>query len=313
MPIGIFDSLVSSRLGLGVATGIGRVLPPALSEATARSAAAIVMRDRDSHLVTAVRSNLWVVTGKTRSALDELCRDAIALMALSAYDTARISGDPEALRRSVTLTESTEQLLLHKNPGRPLMICLAHMSAFDLVGAALGARGVDWLILSAPDPTDQYRTQNEARRREGFDIRPISLASLRGAERLLASGGTVLTGVDRPVPESRDEFEFFGREARLPSVHTRLAARTGADAVLITIHRQGPGRYVLDAERIVPGSAQGQDDSQSPTAACTASARDVLSRVEAAIRRHPTEWAMPHPVWPEAIEELASVEQEGDS
>jgi len=176
-----------------------------------------------------------------------------------------------------------------------------HLSNFDLGGRAMARAGFRAQVLTVPDPTDAYRTQNELRRAVGFDVTPISLESLRVARHRLEAGGTVLTGIDRPVPEARRTYRFFGRPAHVPDVHVRLASITGRPLVLIWATMSPEGVYALDCEEVPLTASLGIRDREADVEA-------VLARAAAKIAAHATQWAMPHAMWPEAASALAAAD-----
>lgn len=297
------DAFANSRFGLRVAAGVGRAAPPALGAMLASTAARVMAGNSERDMVRAVRSNQWVASGYALigDELDDRARATFEHMARSVYDVYHLLEQPAKLLARFETTPTADEWLSRGMAGEPVVLAAGHLSNFELVGRALGLRGIRAQVLSVPDPTDAYREQNEERRDLGFEVTPLSLASIRAAENRLRSGGIVITGVDRPAPGVKRRPRFFGRESELPVVHARLAMHTGAHLVAFVPRLRDDGVYELDCEpvELAPGTGD---------AATIASAQAVLAVMERAIRAHPEQWAMPHAVWPEAIAELTAAE-----
>ncbi len=295
------DAIANSSLGVRVVHGLGRATPPAVGYRLADRVADAVAAKRDSAMVRAVRSNQWVVSGGmlVGEELQELVRETFRHMAHCLYDLYHVLDESERLGTLVELDDKMLEWIERSREGQSLMLVGAHMSNFDLMGRALAASGLRAQVLSVPEPSKAYRAQNEMRRKMGLDVTPISLGALRAAEKRLARGGCVITGVDRPVPGARQEPLFFGRPAKLPTVHVRLAASTGAPLVAVMCRMRSDGIYRVSATG--PMELSGEN----APAAVKRDAEQVLKIAEDAIKRAPTQWAMPHAVWPRALDEVA--------
>jgi KDO2-lipid IV(A) lauroyltransferase len=140
------------------------------------------------------------------------------------------------------------------------------------------------------DPNSGYRMQNEQRERAGFEVTPVSIQALKRATRRLEDGGVVITGLDRPLPEAPPDAwpRFFGERARLPLMHVRLAMRTGASIIVIAPILRPDGLYALRGSGHI--EMEGTDQ--------LANAERVLAVAEEFIGAAPSQWIMPHDVWP---------------
>ncbi len=297
------DTFASSRFGLKVAAGIGRAAPPTFGHRIAATAARFAVGDSERALVQAVRANQWVASGCTLlgDALDERSRATIEHMARCVYDYYHLLDRPERLKLAVEPTPQVAEWLERGARGESLIFAAPHLSNFDLVGRALALGGMQAQVLSVPDPTNAYQTQNDVRRDVGLDMTPLSLATIKTAEERLNHGGIVITGIDRPAPGVRRHPRFFGRPTELPVVHVRLAMRTGATMLAFLIRLRDDGVYEVDAREVSLERGAGDE-------ATTANAEAVLAIAEEAIRANPQQWAMPHAVWPEATNELNAAE-----
>jgi KDO2-lipid IV(A) lauroyltransferase len=242
-----------------------------------------------------------VVTGEKLSGeeLDEQVRSNLLQIGLCLYDFYHLATHEAGLLEAVRITDVAADWL-SRSGTEPIVFAAPHISNFDLAGRAMALSGLRAQVLSVPAPTDAYEVQNESRRAAGLDMTPISVASLRKAAERLENGGSVLTGVDRPLPNGKHPLQFFGRPALLPDVHVRLAERFSAPLVFIWAQSR-PGGYEIDARLV---------ELQPPSgpAGTVANAERVLSVVEGVIAERPTEWAMPHVVWPDALAELTALE-----
>ena len=295
-------------MGLSVAAGVGRATPPGLGLRVALRTADLLAARRESAAVRAIRGNQWVVSGSScdEAGLDAAVRETMRNIARYTYDFYHLGSDPDRLVSEVAVSDGVLQWIERVREGEAVVFAAVHLSNFDLGGLALARRGLRAQVLSVPDPTDAYRAQNDLRRRAGLDITPISAQALKTARRRLEGGGAVLTGIDRPVPGSSRAFAFFGRPAHLPDVHVRLAGRTSAPLVLLWAVMGPDGRYAVECDRIALGPAGGvQTDRHNAEA--------VLARAEREIALRPTQWAMPHPVWPDALRDLDELERKVDA
>jgi len=290
-----FESIANSRLGIGLALGVSRATPPSAGLALVRRGAKKLASDRDSEMVRAIRTNQWVASGMTLdgAALDDAVRETLEMSGRFLYDTYHLPRRPEALLAKVAPSEAFERFL-RDTPKRAHVFVGVHLGNFDLVGQALGLSGWKVQVLSVADPNGGYQWQNEMRRESGLDMTPVSIESLKHAARRLAGGGSVLTGLDRPLPHVEARPLFFGQPAQLPVLHVRLAMRAKAPVVVMSALIREDGLYELQASEPIPmqGSLKNPED-------VIANAQTALAFAEELISRSPRQWAMPHAVWPD--------------
>jgi phosphatidylinositol dimannoside acyltransferase len=133
------------------------------------------------------------------------------------------------------------------------------------------------------------------RQQMGVHIVPGTVAGLRQAFRHLERGGTVLTGMDRPVPRPRMQPCFFGRPASLPVHQIYLAARAGVPVAVAATTLENDERYHVQISEPLELEIDHGGDSEM-----LRNAEVVLRVVESYIRRAPQQWSVPLPVWPSA-------------
>jgi KDO2-lipid IV(A) lauroyltransferase len=293
----MLETLASSRIGMNMARGVGRVLPRRAADGIVKLAASRFLADPDSDLVRAARVNQWVVSGGKLAgeALDEAVRENITQMARLLYDLYHVLGNRAAEDAAVVIDETFTSLIEREHSAGPFVYAGMHFGNFDIVGRVLGFHGWNMQILSVPEPTGAYRWQNEVREQAGFELTPVSLDALKRAARSLAEGRSVLTGLDRPLPEpDKVQPAFFGRPAPLPLLHVRLAMKAAAPVVVVAAPRAADGRYRLVASDPVP-----MERGRATPELLAANAERCLAPAERWIAEAPEQWAMPHVVWPD--------------
>jgi len=183
--------------------------------------------------------------------------------------------------------------------GRGLFVLGAHMSNFDLAFVGISQYlPMPMQALSLAEPPAGFEFFNRLREKGNVVLTPISPRSLRDAMVRLREGGVVVTGVDRPVNEGNDPVEFFGATAYLPTGYIRIPLRT--DSLVMTIATvfepdDAGGSYSVIANP--PMEMERTGDAETDV---VRNLRRVLAEIEAFIRRHPDQWQMFIPVWPES-------------
>jgi lauroyl/myristoyl acyltransferase len=291
--------LVYSRLGPPLGILLARVLPRPWAGAFADRLADLVTRGIHSPVVRAIRANQAVVLGLPyqHPALDQAVIDVARYAARGylAFYRALSLGRAELLNACQVEPSLVAQVQDLVSAGRGVIFASAHMGNFDLAFHTLLSHGLSPLVLSYRDPHGSYRADNAIRRHYGLEASPIGTPSLRDAIRRLQGGGLALTGVDRP--DSRGEvLRFFGKDARLPIGHARLAVQTHAVIQPGVALADGQGRYrIFGSEPLEP------PELFPPREAAKALAQKVLEVLEGYIRDFPAQWLMFFPVWPEVM------------
>jgi len=269
-----------------------------MGHALGRGIAGRVAARRDDPLVQAVRANQWMASRGTLSgeALDQAVRAMFENDARYLYDLYHTAQDPEALMSTVDQDDRFHSLA-ERDRGQSIVYATLHLGNFDLMGRALAYKE-QWCpqLLTVADPNSSYEWQNDMRGSYGFDVTPVSVESLRQAARRLAEGGSVLTGMDRPIAGGKQKPRFFGRAASLPMLHVRLAMKARAPVVVLCAPQDESGRYC------VRGSEPIEMELGRDTAGATiANAERLLEEAERLIEQWPQQWAMPHAVWPDVV------------
>jgi lauroyl/myristoyl acyltransferase len=296
------QTFFTSRAGTGTLMWLSRHLPPWLGLPVADLVIGLLARREGSALVRTLRTNQSVIRGLPFDdpKLDVIVRRVLRNAGRGYFEFYhRVSQGLSAVEGSASFSPQVESVLqatLREEANT--LIVLLHISNFDLAAAAFATRRIPLQVLSYGTPPGGYQLQNDLRMRSGLSITPITGAALRAAISRLRKGGTVVVGVDRPLPEipRGDWLEFFGHPAPLSTGFVRLSLATGASMLLTWIEPAGDGTFLITCkpplEAIRTGNRQEEIEINS---------RRMLDVAEEVIRMHADEWMMFYPVWPELL------------
>lgn len=294
------QSAASGPRAVQLSMTLSRAVPEGLGHRAAGWAASAICKAKPAVYWT-VHANLRQVMGP--DAGDQALAQAVRLVFVTAirsyFDLFRAMGRPgQDLAALVDVPEATKanaRALWNRDGGAVLVF--AHLSNFDLGGHALVRYLPEAQLLTLPDPPAGFEMLNDSRRVAGVTVTPLSSGALRQAIKLLRRGGVVSTAGDRPVSDLDKPVLFFGRPARVPSGHVRLALKTGAVmAVAYCVLSEETGRYTAYLEP--PMELIRTGDLAEEVAL---NARRILDALEQAIRRWPEQWQMFVPVWAEGV------------
>lgn len=286
----------NSRWGPNAAMWLVRVLPRRLTLWIADRIAARIVRQENTEMVRALRSNQSVVQGlpendpritKTiQAVLKNTMRSYISLFGV-------VNAGFEALSKIAKLDdELIEKLNSIFDGGTGLLFVGAHTIGLDHLLIYLGGLDIHTQVLAYPEVMASYQAQNDLRRSFGLNLSPVSYQSLRESIKYLREGGLVVTAADRP-DESGAFLEFFGKQAWLPIGHVRLSLKTKAPIMVGVTYSTAEGEYRAKYLRVIdPKDFEGQEDADLVIA------QQVLKEYEKYIGSHPDQWWMFHSVWP---------------
>lgn len=293
----VLQSVMNGRLGVGFAVACGRLLPPRLAERLIDFLANYFVQQRHLSIARAVHANQSAIAPSLLSAaaLDQAVHDTFCYAGRFLYDLYRHQHNPAAIQSLVTYTPNAEALLSRMASGSPTIVVGPHLGNFDLAARAIVQRQpIKNQILSYPQPGDGYRWQNQMRERAGLHMTPASLSALRAARQTLQNGGTVGSGVDRPVSDHKYCPRFFGRPAPLPVLHITLALKTGAPIFVVGIILRPDGVYEVHASDAIFMEPFADRHTE-----IIANAEKTLCAAADLILLAPQQWMMFYPIWPE--------------
>lgn len=295
------QAIMNSRLGVGLALGMARSFPPWAGYRIAQFAADVVASRKSWGLVQAVRANQWAIHGGklTETELNRAVRETFRNTAHCIYDLYHYIHDQNQLLEMIEFDATILGIIQRsKREDSGLIIVGVHSCGFDVVMQGASLRGLEALVITLPQLNPGYQWQTEMRERVGMEIQPASVSTLHEAVRRLRNGGTVLTGLDRPIQGLKYRPKFFGREASLPVHYIQLALKAKVPVRVATALLCPDGSYtflISDPIDMLPYSDRDEE--------IMTNADRVLKVAEGMICRCPDQWAMFYPVWENALEE----------
>ena len=248
-------------------------------------------------MVKAIRSNQRGIHQNelTDDQLSSLTRETVRNIAYSMYTMFHYWNNNKALQDMIKYSPESELLIKRSRVKKDgTMVVFVHSSNFDVALKAASSKGLNGLVLSLPETDEAIEWQHDLRESSGIEVKPATLAVLREATRRLESGETVVTGVDRPMPESKYHPRFFGRPTPLPVHYIYLALKTKVPVSVATAIRDEKGFFHILASELV--RMQPHEDRFEEV---IQNAERILKIAENYILMAPTQWAMLHPLWPD--------------
>lgn len=176
-----------------------------------------------------------------------------------------------------------------------VIVVSAHLGAWELCGMAAAGRGFRLTVVHRPFE-NPYVEAMVRRWREGSGIKPLPLGqAASGVFRALQRGEYVLMLLDQDAPRSEAVFaDFFGLPAATRSAPARLAMKTGASVLAVSVERQGAGaRHVVRFWK--PVAIEGDDPGDAVR--LKANVEAMNRALEDVIRAAPSQWSWLHRRW----------------
>ena len=280
---------------------LGLILPRKVGLLIASLIGTIIGSLKSLNPIKAIRANQWVIHNRqlTRKDLNRYPRVVFRSIAKCFFDYFHFLSRPEKLAEIVRFSPEAEATIKRIANHEPCMIVCPHISNFDLMGYTLAIHNVKLQVLSYPNPVTTYRWQNELRQREGIIVTPMSLSAFRQARQRLRDGGSVLTGLDRPLEKPFQEKyqpSFFGYNTSLPVAYVRMALEARVPIYVFAAAYQPDGKYYLEGS--APIWMEPHDDLETEM---LSNVHKVLNVAEELIKKYPQQWAMFYPVWPQFL------------
>jgi lauroyl/myristoyl acyltransferase len=289
-------------LGSGLITGAGMLLskyvPPFLGYGVADLISGLI-NGLKPEIYWVVHANLRQVIGPQvdEKTLHRMVRKVFRNNARNNYDFWRLVGHgPEAMRAAIHVpSDAWDYIKQAQQRGKGLILVGVHTGNFNLFLLTLASYGIEVQVLGlALPPGGGFALMDQMRVQAGLHLTSINVPALRQAIRRLCSGGIVVTGVDRPVGNTAERVEFFGRPAALPTGHVRLALKTDAAILVGSPYRDSQG---VNTVRLAPPLEMvrtGDSDEEFRL-----NLRRVTAQLEEFIRARPEQWSIFLPVWPD--------------
>jgi lauroyl/myristoyl acyltransferase len=294
------QDLIAQPRVVNIGIGLGGRIPHRAGSGLARFVSGLISRVRPE-VYWIVHSNIRQVLGPATppTAVHEATRRAFYRTTLMYHDLFRsLRWSNEQVRATVHLPQQAlSSFQTAQEAGRGLVIVSAHMGNFELGIQALGTYGYPLQALSLADPPPGFQVLNRVRETRGVQVTPITTASLRAALRRLRAGGLVITAGDRPVdPQAAKLLPFFGHPAWLPSGPVRLALKADTDILVGLCYFAPGGRYEIVTEPLLHLERSGDLEAD-----VRHNMERVTRQLEGLIQRHPEQWLMFVPAWPELV------------
>ncbi|SRR6266498_1391076 len=297
------QQVINSPFAVRFLSLIAQGIPPRIGYPLCDIIGGRIATRRKSKLTQAVRLNQWVARGANlgKAALDKAVRKTLQNNARDIYNLYHYLGQPEAMKQMIALNASARQVIERPEfADRGLVILGLHLSNFDFVLRAISQCGFKPMVLTIPDPQGGRRVEYEMRKQTGMNLVPASISALRRAVKHLEQGGMVVTGMDRPIPKSKQQPNFFGKPASLPMHYIYLASKAQVPIIVMPVIQQSDGKYhVLGSE---PIEMEYDPDREK---AILRNAERVLKEAEYFIQQAPQQWNVPLPVWPELLGKIS--------
>jgi KDO2-lipid IV(A) lauroyltransferase len=280
---------------------LSQYIPEWFAHRLAWGVAGLLCREQPTAYHTLL-ANLKQVLGTSveGSILQQTVRQVFSTTIQSHYDlfrTLRLSAQEQASRIEFP-KEARDLARFLRESKRGSVLVFPHLGSFDVAGSAVADHLPETQVITLPDPPPGFQLANKLRLRTGVEVTPLSSTALRQAIRLLKRGGTVAIAGDRPVSVLDEPIAFFGRPARVPSGHVRLALKTGALLIIgCCFLSPETGRYTIHIEPPLDLVRTGNLEAD-----VRLNMRLVLDGLESIIRRWVGQWQMYVPVWPEPLE-----------
>ncbi|KAF0109759.1 MAG: hypothetical protein FD147_2084 [Chloroflexi bacterium] len=301
------DDLTNQALGTALVLALSQGLPPFMGHPVAAVISYILGNRVISPTFHAIRLNQWVAhDGKlSQRELRRAVRRVFQNQGRALYDFYHNLDRPEEIRRLVKLTPRFTAMMeesMASKANQGTLLVMPHLSGFNVGGLLLAQLGFRFLTLAIPNPNRGYAWQNKLRNDRGMEVLPMTGSSMQLARERLQKGGAVLTGIDRPHPESGYNPLFFNRPAALPVAYIRLALKTHARVFVIGFRSLADHSYLIDLSDQVE-----MEHAADPREELMMNTQKVLRIAEEYIRLDPSQWMMFLPVWPQAEGELPSL------
>jgi KDO2-lipid IV(A) lauroyltransferase len=296
------QSLINSRFGIGFGLAIGRIIPKSTGYWLTQKIADALSNRKESIMIRSLRANQWVVRNGlvSDSELDLIVRRNLRTNARCQFDLYHNIHRPELFDNFVNFSSETEAVIERIVEDKSSTVVVGvHTANLDIAFVAISRRNIKVLGISVPQPGGGYSWQNDIRTDLGVRIIPASKYALRAAYDYLSEGGTVVTGIDRPVGDTKYAPKFFERPAALPVFHVLMALKSNSPVYVASNSLLENGDYLVDVRG--PFFMVSKNNRYDEIIYNSEMLLEVAADF---IRTRPDQWAMYFPVWPEVLDKI---------
>jgi KDO2-lipid IV(A) lauroyltransferase len=192
---------------------------------------------------------------------------------------------PEKIKKYVKI-EGLDHLREALDQGHGVVLLTAHMGNWEWMGGVLAGTGLPITTIAKPQPNPHYtRLLNEYRQLMGLEVFNRGGSELVKAARALKSGKALGFVADEDGGVNGVFVDFFNRKSATPVGPAIFAKKFGAIIVPVFIFHRPEGGHTIVVEP--PFNYERQSDDTQEIYENTAK---MTQSIEAAIRRHPSEW-----------------------
>ena len=175
--------------------------------------------------------------------IDRLTRESLRETAKTMMETPAVwFGGIDRIDRWISHVENEDLLRAAVEEDRGLLMLLPHAGNWELFNVFYRRYGQMTALYQPPRMAAMDAVMARVRARHGNEMVPTSRAGLTRLYRALESGGSVVVLPDQ-VPARGEYIDFFGHKALTDPLAIRLAEKTGARVLGITILRSEDGRF----------------------------------------------------------------------
>jgi lauroyl/myristoyl acyltransferase len=279
---------IAWRLIHRVVPNIPRPLRPPLHLLTTAVCFAAMPRER-----AAARRNLGRILGSTAPAglgpafrlFYNFSKFMVGYTDLSPFRPERMDGRIEGGEQAAAAIRAA------LGEGKGLILLTLHLGNWEVGLAYLARLGGPVTVVLRPEEGPAAPFEERARAHPGLRIVAAGESEFGGLDLLLAlrRGEIVTLQGDRPLGPASVRVDLFGAPADLPSGPFALAQASGAPILVVAFPIRGHDRYRVEVEG--PLRVAGGPDGVAEAAA------GFARRLEATVRRHPTQWFNFYDVW----------------
>ena len=271
-------------------------VPPAIGYALCRGAGMLFYQfNKPARAV--VEQNLRQILGQAvpPAEIKRLARQTFNHILYNHFDLFRLPRMNDDAVQQVVTVEGWHHVTDALSASKGIVMTSAHLGNIEVVLYAMLLRGLKITIpVERIEPPALFDYVTNLRMSKGLTLIPID-GPLIHLLRTLKKGGVAGLAGDRDITNTGQIVPFFGRNARLPDGHVRLALKTGAPLVLGFSRRLNDHSY---RAYFLPAYYPPEHGSEEERVA--EAMNHVVKQIEKAIRQTPEQWTVTVPVWVDA-------------